>query len=102
MTTYQWPFTVHELKTVPPYFDAVASGAKPFEVRRDDRGFMPGDLLVLREWLPEVGDYSPAAHLFRKVTYVLRGRDTDLGIDRGVVVMGLLAVPEPPGTYPIT
>ena len=30
--------TIHDLKTVQPHFDAVSSGAKKAEVRRDDRG----------------------------------------------------------------
>lgn len=37
----------HVLKTLPDYFDAVARGEKTFEVRRDDRGFQKGDILVL-------------------------------------------------------
>ena len=41
---------VHELKTWPRPFEAVWQGAKRAEMRRDDRGFEAGDLLVLREW----------------------------------------------------
>lgn len=40
---------VHELKTVAYCWDAVESGAKKFEVRRNDRGFQPGDTVVLRK-----------------------------------------------------
>lgn len=42
----------HELKTWPQYFERLLSGEKTFEVRKDDRGFQAGDLLVLREWSP--------------------------------------------------
>ncbi|MCL8207241.1 MAG: DUF3850 domain-containing protein [Actinomycetia bacterium] len=39
------------LKIAPPWFDAVASGQKTLELRREDtRRFEPGDVLVLREW----------------------------------------------------
>jgi hypothetical protein len=89
MDKIRWPYKIHELKTVPPYFDAVKSGTKTFEVRRDDRGFQPGDLLVLREWLPEIGEYSPAAPVFREITYVLQGLEAArFGVLDGFVVLG--------------
>lgn len=64
--------TTHVLKTWPEYFEAVRSGRKRFEYRRDDRGFAEGDVLVLREYNPETGLYS-GRKLFLAVTYVLRG-----------------------------
>lgn len=42
----------HELKIWPQYFCRVADGSKTFEVRNNDRGFQPGDTVVLREWDP--------------------------------------------------
>ena len=42
--------TEHILKCEQPYFDAVASGEKPFEVRVNDRSFQRGDTLRLREY----------------------------------------------------
>lgn len=63
---------VHELKTVQPYFGAVDSGVKTFEVRKDDRDprFEVGDTLRLREWHDERG-YS-GREVLRRVTYVFR------------------------------
>lgn len=40
----------HELKIQPPYFEAVISGKKTFEVRKNDRGFQAGDTVTLREY----------------------------------------------------
>lgn len=40
----------HELKCWPQYFCRVADGSKTFECRVNDRGFQPGDIIVLREW----------------------------------------------------
>jgi Domain of unknown function (DUF3850) len=86
----------HELKTWPAYFDAVKRGEKKFEVRRDDRGFQKGDVLILqrtyngRNGLHEVDTDAhgrPKHELRRKVTYILTGGQ--LGIEPGYVVLGL-------------
>ena len=42
----------HDLKTWSPFYAAVASGAKTFELRKDDRNYSVGDVLLLREWDP--------------------------------------------------
>ncbi len=44
----------HELKIWPQYFCRVADGSKTFEVRENDRGFQPGDIVILKEWDPKV------------------------------------------------
>lgn len=41
---------VHELKCWPEEFKAVSDGRKEFEMRRDDRGFAEGDIVILREF----------------------------------------------------
>lgn len=40
---------IHELKTLKPYFDALAQGNKTYEVRKTDRDFNVGDFLALNE-----------------------------------------------------
>lgn len=90
----------HRLKTIADYWDALASGEKNFEVRRDDRGFQKGDVLILMrvEWhtLPNADKrliFSPGGarggvcEIRRKITYVLTGGQ--LGIEPGYVVLGL-------------
>jgi hypothetical protein len=84
------PRKVHELKCWPPFFDAIVSGAKTHEIRKDDRGYVVGDLLRLFEWSPpEKGE--------RKGTYTGRACDVLVthitrdvfGLPSGVVVMSV-------------
>lgn len=42
----------HELKILPQYYCRVANGSKTFEVHKKDRGFQPGDKVILREYDP--------------------------------------------------
>lgn len=59
---------IHELKTWPEPFEAMCSGHKSHEIRKDDRSFAVGDLLDLREWDPDTQVYS-GRRLIMEVTY---------------------------------
>lgn len=84
---------LHYLKTQAEYWDAVESGAKTFEVRKDDRGFQRGDILILQRLCPITGGLDTGATRFktrdirRRVTWILTGGK--FGIEPGYVVMGL-------------
>lgn len=82
--------TTHTLKTEQPYFQAVWDGAKPFEIRRNDRGFQPGDIVHLREgWKDSEGEFQyTGRELSRAITYVLRDGER-FGLDTDFVVLGL-------------
>lgn len=81
----------HDLKCLPNYYDAIERGEKPFEVRRDDRGFQKGDVLELRRYDPKTDYYrSGLPTIRRRVTYILTGGQ--LGVEPGFVIMGLEAV----------
>lgn len=92
---------VHELKTWPRPFEAVWQGAKRAELRRDDRGFDTGDLLVLREWKPpepgtivHEGDEGRAytgRRIEAIITHVLR--DGQFGVLPGFVMLSILPFP---------
>ena len=79
---------VHYLKSWPSPFAAVWRGTRPFEVRRDDRSYADGDVLVLQEWDPQTRDYS-GREVICKVRYLWRDWHL-VGLGGGdVVVMGI-------------
>jgi hypothetical protein len=81
--------TLHELKTSPPYFAAVALGMKTFDIRFNDREFEVGDLLHLREYDGgEDGAYSGRSCV-RKITYVMADPQYVL---QGSVVLGIALI----------
>lgn len=43
---------IHKLKCWPEYFDAIGSGLKTFDVRRDDRHFQVNHFVELHEFKP--------------------------------------------------
>lgn len=74
----------HELKILPLYFQLVRSGAKTFEVRKNDRDFHAGDELILREW---DGDYT-GRRIHRWVGYVYHGTG-EYGLSNGYCILAL-------------
>ncbi len=82
----------HTLKCWLTYFEAIERGEKNFEVRRDDRGFQKGDILILLCYNEDAGMYmkrrdGKIAEVRRRITYILTGGQ--FGIQPGYVVMGL-------------
>lgn len=61
---------IHDLKILPEWFNAVISGVKTFEIRKDDRNYQPRDELLLREW---DGTAYTGRTCKADVTMVLRG-----------------------------
>jgi hypothetical protein len=76
----------HHLKTWPPFFEEVDQGKKNFELRKNDRNFQLGDILVLQEWTADTEQYTGRA-ITKKVEYILEGGS--LGLERGYVIMAL-------------
>ncbi len=97
----------HKLKLDTSYFDAVASKAKPFEVRRDDRGFQRGDTIIFSRYGSEedgaiqsigymdrfgrvvssYGHNEKVEKLICTIGYILTGGQH--GIEPGFVVLAL-------------
>lgn len=101
---------LHKLKINKEYWDALISGAMPFTVRRDDRGFQKGDKIKFFKYDPtphKSGEFYDQSYFKREsqyqkkrtatqedgvywtgmITYVLSGGQ--YGIEPGYVVLGL-------------
>lgn len=74
----------HELKIYPQYFEDVISGKKKFEIRKNDRKYRVGDILILKEW--DNIKYS-GREARAEVIYLIN--DKFVGIQPGYVVMGI-------------
>lgn len=102
--------TVHDLKCIQPWFDYVCNGVKPFEVRKNDRGYWKGDLIRLHEFNPhgpeaipgirakakEFGIFEGEGYTGRnasfEITIVVDHEDVK-GIQPGYCVLGLKEIP---------
>ena len=76
----------HELKTWSEYYTNILLGEKTFEVRKNDRDFQKGDILILKEWNNEINEYTGKS-IVRTVGYILHGGQ--FGIEDGYCVMQL-------------
>ncbi|GEM_PF-2624532 len=76
---------IHELKVWPEFFEDLVSGAKPFEVRKNDRPYAVGDYLALNEYMVGLG-YTGRCVL-KKVTYKMEDERFCLP---GYVILGVI------------
>lgn len=77
---------IHYIKLNKAFCGAVMSGAKPFEIRRNDRGYQTGDLIKFTsvdDVLNKV--HHPIDEEIFKITYVLSG----WGLQEGFVALGI-------------
>ena len=78
----------HELKIIPEYFEAVVSGKKNFEIRKNDRNFHVGDKVVLKEW--NGAEYT-GNQVERYISYILF--DWQAGLKDGYCIIALKRSP---------
>lgn len=74
---------IHELKILPEYFEEVETNHKTFEIRKNDRDFQVGDILILNEW---DGGYTDNS-VERLVTYILSDNKY---VKEGYVIMSII------------
>ena len=76
---------IHELKTLPIYFEEVIEGRKSFEVRKNDRNFKVGDMLALNEYDADKKEYTGNSCLVY-VDYILKDENY---CKNGFVIMAI-------------
>lgn len=72
----------HHLKIKTEFYEALISGEKTFEIRKNDRNYKVGDKLILKEF---DGEKLTGRWTERVVTYI-----TDYAQREDYVVMGLM------------
>ena len=80
---------VHELKTIRQFFKVLYDETKTFEIRKNDRDFRDGDILVLRETakaLSSVEDYYTGRVLYAEI--VAMWGDVP-GLEKGYVAIAI-------------
>jgi len=76
----------HKLKTWIPYYRDIINDIKTFEIRKNDRDFKVGDILILEEW-DDIKETYTGHFIYMRVGYILKGGQ--FGIEDGYVVMTL-------------
>lgn len=81
----------HFLKIWPQYYDMVEAGNKDWEIRKNDRNFKLGDIVILEQWDPETEIYVRGTELNPYKTKNLRRIITNVihtapGLKHGYVI----------------
>ena len=79
----------HRLKTHPEPFRVALEGRKRYTIRRDDRGFQVGELLVKAEWDPFARAFTGREAGPFVITSLTRNGPACAGLLDGYVVLGL-------------
>lgn len=79
----------HELKTLVGVFNDIKTGKKTFDIRRNDRDFKKGDILDLKEYNRNTGEYT-GDFVVVEVTYIFYANvEITNGLLPGYCVMGI-------------
>lgn len=80
----------HELKIFPLHFIDAALGAKKASVRKNDRNYKEGDIVLFNEYLPREGYYT-GRFLLAEITNIC---DYE-GITDGYIMFSFVLIEEP-------
>lgn len=74
---------VHDVKLGTTFFDDVKTGRKTFELRKNDRGYKEGDIIVLHEYKDGT---TTGRTITKKIVYML---EDFTGLEDGYCILGL-------------
>lgn len=77
---------IHQLKIESRFYNDIELAGKRFEVRRDDRKYEEGDVLVLRECKD---DKLTGRVLYALVTYIHRNDSENAFLVEGYAILGI-------------
>lgn len=77
----------HELKCWPVFYRELVAGTKTFELRRNDRNYQQGDMLVIDEWNDATQEYMNSLTLRFEVTHAMYG--PIFGLEAGWVILSI-------------
>lgn len=80
-----------EKKTVPVLFEKVLNGEKNFDLRIAEFECEVGDVLVLREWDPEMKEYT-GRQMEKTVTFVMKTKDLRFWSQEDIEELGFLVM----------
>ena len=76
---------VHVLKIYPEYYDDVANGIKTFELRKNDRDYQIGDIVLLNEYDSKTERYTGRICGF-EIIYIYSG---SIGLQPDYIILGI-------------
>ena len=79
---------VHDVKLGTTFFDDVKTGRKTFELRKNDRGYKEGDIIVMHEYKDGT---TTGRTITKKIVYML---EDFTGLEDGYCILGLGEVEE--------
>lgn len=93
---------IHQVKCINPFFEDVMAGRKTFEIRKNDRDYKVGDLMILREYSLEREKYMGRRYLV-EITYIYEGsKHGKFGLHKGFVILGVRNFEDPTGQIPLS
>lgn len=79
----------HEVKAHPDNFTLMLTEQKPFDVRRDDRLYERGDIIIFNEWDPNKNEYTG-----RSIKRLVTCKQIWEGLSPGYCALGLVPITE--------